>query len=877
MTRAFKESVVSGPETTTGRKTYRPIRASLALFVAACALPGVLFSGLFIYGEHRQFEQQLTRTAIAHARALSATLDRDLASIESGLKVLAVAPTLAHDDLEGFYQNAKDALPSQNVNNFVLIDPDGRQRLNTLKPFSAHLPVLGGPPEIAEVVKQRKTVISDVFIGPVTGKPILAMGVPVMRGQQAVYSLNVGIFPERIAQLMRAQNLPDGWIGVIVDSRGIVISRTHDADKFVGKSAVTALIEKIKVEREGALSLKTLEGIEVISAFSHSSVSPWTVAIGIPKAELYAELRQKVILFLVLSAVVLSTSFALAWQFAIRQIAQPTNQLLARMGDLFEGKSPPAEVVSDNQEFKALESGLDSLAQRLADREVEQKHLLQRLVMTLETISDGFILLDPHWRYTYINRRAEELFGIERNTLLRLKWMDHPPNATLAGQSPLLQRVFDSGHAESFTLNMANANSTAIEGHVYKSDGGIAIYCRDISEQRQIELARSAQEAAEAANQAKNTFLSRVSHELRTPLNAVIGFAQVLQHDRIHPLVADQMAMAQKIEASGAHLLHMINDVLDISKAEAHALRVNLSEVNLLPLIDECKTILSPEMLATGVTVQWPVQQAALSVIADPVRLKQVLLNLVSNALKYNKPDGFVQVAIEPDGAHTHIRIIDQGLGMSPEQMAHLYEPFNRLGREKSVYAGTGIGLLITKNLLELMGSALTVESEEGIGSTFAFTLRTSQAQVNASKPPAPTTTARPQVISLYGERQVLYVEDNRSNCEIIGAMLAFRPQINLTYSHNCRHAKETLQKEAIDLILMDIHLPDGNGLELASWVYEHVSAQIPIIMVSADAVQLAQPDQGKAHIVASLSKPLDLTLTLATIDQWLSDPPPAQ
>lgn len=835
----------------------------------------MLFSGLFIYGEHHQFEQQLTRTAIANARALSATLDRDLSSIESALKVLAVAPTLAHDDLEGFYQNAKDALPSQNVNNFVLIDPEGRQRLNTLKPFSAQLPILGGPPEIAEIVKQRKTVISDVFIGPVTGKPILAMGVPVMRGQEAVYSLSVGIFPERIAQLMRAQNLPDGWIGIIVDSRGMVISRTNDADKLVGKSAVKPFVDRIKLEREGALSLRTLEGIEVISAFSHSSVSPWTVAIGIPKAELYGELRQKVILFLVLSAVVLSTSFALAWLFAVQQIAKPTNQLLARMGDLFEGKSPPAQVISSNHEFKALESGLDTLAQRLADREVEQKHLLQRLVMTLETISDGFILLDPQWRYTYINRRAEELFDIHRRTLLRQKWEDHPPNATMAEQWPLLQRVFDSGQAESFTLTMADTRNTSIEGHVYKSDGGIAIYCRDISEQRQIELARAAQEAAEAANQAKSTFLSRVSHELRTPLNAVIGFAQVLQHDRIHPLVADQMAMAQKIEASGTHLLHMINDVLDISKAEAHALRIELSEVNLLPLIDECKTILSPDMLATGVTVQWPVQQQALSVVADPVRLKQVLLNLISNALKYNKPDGCVQIAIEPDGQNTRIRVIDQGLGMSPEQLSHLYEPFNRLGREKSVYAGTGIGLLITKNLLELMGSELQVESAEGMGSTFAFTLRTGKAR--AATPPAPITTARHQALNLYGERQVLYVEDNRSNCEIIGAMLAFRPQINLTYSHNCQHAKEALQSESIDLILMDIHLPDGNGLELASWVSKHVSPQIPIIVVSADATQLAQTDQTEAHIVASLTKPLDLNQTLATIDRWLSDQPSPQ
>lgn len=860
-----------GPETTTqgSRPSHRPIRTSLAFFVAACALPGVLFSALFIYGEHRQFEQQLTRTAIANARALSATLDRDLASIESGLKVLAVAPTLVNDDLEGFYQNAKDALPSQNVNNFVLIDPQGRQRINTLKPYSAQLPVLGGPPEISEIIKQKKTVISDVFIGPVTGKPILAMGVPVMKNQKAVYSLNVGIFPDRIAQLMQTQHLPSGWICVIVDSRGIVIARTHEAEKFVGKPAVQALIDKMRVEREGALSLRTLEGIDVISAFSHSSVSPWTVAIGIPKAELYAELRQKVILFLVLSAVILATSFALAWLFAVRQIVKPTNQLLLRMGDLFEGKAPPTEVISSNEEFKALESGLDTFAQRLAERDAQQKHLLQRLVMTLETISDGFILLDPDWCYTYINRRAEDLFGIDRNTLLGHKWDDHPPHPTLALQSKLLQRVFQTGVAESFTTNMTDVANRSIEGHVYKSDGGIALYCRDISEQRQIEQARAAQEVAEAANQAKNTFLSRVSHELRTPLNAVIGFAQVLQHDRIHRLAPDQLAMAQKIEASGTHLLHMINDVLDISKAEAHALRVEMSEIDLLPLLEECKNILSPDIVATGITVQWPYQQQTVRVIADPVRLKQVFLNLISNALKYNKPGGGVQVDIGVDGPQTRIQIIDQGLGMSPQQLIHLYEPFNRLGREQSVYAGTGIGLLITKNLVELMGSELSVQSQEGMGSTFAFSLRSGKN--NPASVTTPSPSAAPQAFDLYGERQVLYVEDNRSNCEIIGAMLAFRPQINLTYSHTCEDAKQILQSETIDLVLMDIHLPDGSGVDLAIWIRDQIAAQIPVIFVSADAAQLTQAEPGANNVVARLSKPLDLNQTLSTIDQWLN------
>lgn len=261
--------------------------------------------------------------------------------------------------------------------------------------------------------------------------------------------------------------------------------------------------------------------------------------------------------------------------------------------------------------------------------------------------------------------------------------------------------------------------------------------------------------------------------------------------------------------------------------------------------------------------------------IADPVRLKQVLLNLISNALKYNKPGGCVQIDIGVEGSRTHIKVIDQGLGMSPQQLLHLYEPFNRLGREQSVYAGTGIGLLITKNLLELMGSELQVQSQEAIGSTFAFTLASGKNSRTAL--PEVEPGPQPQAFDLYGERQVLYVEDNRSNCEIIGAMLAFRPQINLTYSHSCQDAKRVLQNETIDLVLMDIHLPDGSGVDLATWIRDQISDRIPVIFVSADAAQLTQTDLGADNVVARLSKPLDLNQTLSTIDQWLNQQPQTQ
>lgn len=265
------------------------IRSSLALLAMACILSGALMSTYFIVSDYQQQRARAAQEAIATARAAAASLDRDLASIESGLHVLATSSALDTDDLTTFHRQAKQALPFQNINNYVLIDAEGRQRLNTLLPPDAPLPTKGGPAQLQDIFKTGHTVLTDLFIGPATGKPFLAIGVPVQRNGKITYSLNAGIFPDRVATVLQAQRLPPNWIGAVLDSRGILITRTQDVARFQGRSAVPDLVRMARTQREGVLETISLEGIPVITAFSRSSTWNWTVAVGVPKAGMDAQ------------------------------------------------------------------------------------------------------------------------------------------------------------------------------------------------------------------------------------------------------------------------------------------------------------------------------------------------------------------------------------------------------------------------------------------------------------------------------------------------------------------------------------------------------------------------------------------------------------
>lgn len=765
------------------------IRSKLAVLVVAFAIPSVLFSGLFVYSEHRQYRQHLTQTATARAHAVAVALDKDFRSVETALQILSVSPFLNDQQLGLFYETAIKALPFQNVSNFVLVDETGRQRINTLKPFGSPLPIKNGaPPEILAITEIKQTVVSNLFIGPVTGKPILAMGVPVIRDGRAPYSLNVGIFPERLYRLLKSQNLPPNWIAVIIDAKGQVVARTHEMDIFIGKPANSNLLKRLKVDANGVMELTTLEGIDVISAFQHSEYSEWSVAVGVPKSELFAEMSVKITQFIALSVFLTLTLLGFAWLFGVSQIIRPTEQLLSRMRSLALGEDPGPQLTRSNKEFRRLEIGLEEMATQLRAQEYEKKDLLQKLVTTLESIKDGFILLDINWHYQYINRSAEQLLNIERNDFLNKDWRRFPPNDRLVMVRPMIERVMNNQTPINKTVIEDVASEfDSMELKMFHTESGVAIYLIDITERKKMVRAQAAREAAEAANQAKNNFLARTSHELRTPLNAIVGLTQVLIHDRQQPLHASHLRSVQLIESSSMHLMALINDILDISRAESGALSLQMEPTPVDHLIEECLAMVRAEALTAGLKLQSKLGQTGLYVLADAIRLRQVLINLLSNAIKYNKAHGSLALHCEPREDQLEFQVIDSGIGLTPKQMQHLFEPFNRLGMEKSTIPGTGMGLVIAKFLIEKMGGRLHIESTPGVGSKFTFSL-----------PLCVPSSSALEGIALDGQpssnQTLTLLASSVEDCHRWAAVLAHRPYLDVSFATDLDQLQSTLQ-----------------------------------------------------------------------------------
>ena len=699
------------------------MRTYLALLVAACVLPGALVSTSLVVQHYEQSRAKAMREVVNQARAGAANLDRDLAGITAGLQVLATSQALIQGDLGAFYTQAKAVVPFQNVTNHVLIDPQGAQQLNTIRPWGTPLPLIGGPSSLMDVFSLQRPRLSDLFTGPVTGRPILALGVPVMRDGKVIYALNAGIFPERFRGVLEAQSLPPGWIGAVLDSRGRIVARSRDMERFVGQPAVPDLIKAASLQKEGLIETVTLEGIPVVSAFSRSRLSDWSVAIGIPQDELTRDLKQAMAWLLMCTAVLYACLLWLVWRVSIKRIVQPARQLLSNMDQMALGQMPDAQPMRHAPlEIVELAQGFAGMSAQLRQRDQERDTALHRLSTTLESIHDCFCLLDEQWRVVHVNHQSEALLGRPREALIGQRlWRLLSPADALALRSTFEQAVAQQ-KAIQFDAHLPGLGLW-LELHLYPSESGLSVYAQDTSGQRQVREAQEARRVAEASNDAKTEFLSRMSHELRTPLNAVLGFAQVLQLDTVEPLTPRQRGMLDHIASSGQHLLAMISDVLDVSRIESGSMSISVEPIAVSELLQHCWQMVQAQAQAAQLHVVMHADPDAPWVMADRTRLTQVLLNLLSNAIKYNRPEGTVSLVTLRQDDRVSFKTEDTGIGLNPTQMAQLFEPFNRLGRETTGLPGTGIGLVICQRLVTLMGGELEVQSVEGEGSVFGFSL----------------------------------------------------------------------------------------------------------------------------------------------------------
>lgn len=384
-----------------------------------------------------------------------------------------------------------------------------------------------------------------------------------------------------------------------------------------------------------------------------------------------------------------------------------------------------------------------------------------------------------------------------------------------------------------------------------------------------------AREEADRANQAKSEFLSSMSHELRTPMNAILGFGQLMEYDEAMP--EEQQDNVQEILKAGEHLLGLINEVLDLAKIESGQISLSVEPLALSSVVEECVSLTSAMAEKNAIRMKYDCA-AGVEVKADRTRLKQVLLNLISNAIKYNREKGSVKIEVVTEsGEWVRISVHDTGYGIEEKHLEQLFQPFNRLNAESSNIEGTGIGLTITRRIIEMLGGTIDVESQVSKGSTFSVRLPLTAASSDTSKglqsggellQQSGTHVSKADNITDY---TVIYIEDNPANLKLVTQALARMPQVRMLSAPSPLQGLELINSQLPDLILLDINMPEMDGYQLQSILSSSKrTAHIPVIAVTANAMPDDVKKGKQAGFDEYVTKPINIKQLIGLVNKYL-------
>ncbi len=538
-------------------------------------------------------------------------------------------------------------------------------------------------------------------------------------------------------------------------------------------------------------------------------------------------------------------------------------------------------IGTDNTARKLVEEERKKLDLRLREQQFYTRSLIESNI-------DALMTTDPFGIITDVNKQMEALTGCTRDELIGAPFKSYftDPDRAEAGIHQVLRenkvinyeltaRALDGKE----TVVSYNASTFYDRGRTLQ---GVFAAARDVTERKlldqilqdnNVEL-ESAKSAAEKANLAKSDFLSSMSHELRTPLNAILGFAQLVETGTPLPTPTQKRSIDQIVQA-GWYLLELINEILDLALIESGKLMLSPEPVDVSKVMLECQTMVEPQAQKRGVSVRFPPSDVAYFVLADRVRVKQVLINLLSNAIKYNGVSGKVLVTCLPSvdiPGRLRICVEDTGNGLPAEKLRQLFQPFNRLGQEVNTEEGTGIGLVVCKRLVELMGGVIGVESTVGSGSVFWFELQLAPAQLPLSKDVNRAPVADQRTVGSVQLHTLLYVEDNLANLMLVEGIIERRPDIRLLSARDGIQGIELARAELPDAILMDINLPGISGIDaLKALADDPATAHIPVIALSANAIPRDIEKGLQAGFFRYLTKPIKVVEFIDTVDEALN------
>ncbi len=535
-------------------------------------------------------------------------------------------------------------------------------------------------------------------------------------------------------------------------------------------------------------------------------------------------------------------------------------------------------IGTDNTVRKQAEAEQKKLDQLLRDQQFYTRSLFESNI-------DAQMTTDPSGIITDVNKQMEALTGHTRNELIGAPFKNYftDPKRAEAGIKKVLseQKLTNyelTARASNGTETVVSYNATTFYDRCDVLQGVFAA-ARDVTERKVLDQIlqetntelQNAKRAADQANLAKSDFLSSMSHELRSPLNAILGFAQLMETGTPAP-TPDQESSIDQILQAGWYLLELINEVLDLALIESGKLSLSLEPMSLPEVLLDCQAMIEPQAQKSGIRMSFPIFDCPYFAHADRTRVKQILINLLSNAIKYNRADGSVDVACSVQTAQRiRISVQDTGEGLPAEKLDQLFQPFNRLGQEASAEEGTGIGLVVSKRLVELMGGEIGVQSTVGVGSVFWIELNLAEGLTlpegadEAFTPPPASENIDTAL------RTLLYVEDNRANMQLVERLIARRPDMRLLTAEDGTRGIVLARTYLPEVILMDINLPGISGIQALKMLREDpVTEHIPVLAISANAMPHDIKVGMDAGFFRYLTKPIRVNEFMIALDMAL-------
>jgi PAS domain S-box-containing protein len=862
------------------------LRSNLLLLVAGTVVPMLALALVvsYVLVEH---EKDTTRIgAVARTRAFMTAVDAELQGHILSLQGLATSRSLQRGDLRAFNDEIARFLPSQPDWAVIVVSlPSGEQILNTTPGFVPGRPATD-PESLQRVVATRRPVVGDLLFGQVSKVYAVPVRVPVLRGGEVAYVLTAGVKPGAFGRLIAAQNLPRGWVSGLVDRKGNFVARVPPREPGARASDSFRAAVAQPVANEGWFRGLTVEGVDTFTAYRISELSGWSVGMAIPTSEVYAVAYRAGWYMLLGTLASLGLAGGFAWWMG-RRIARPIVALAAAARELGDGgDAQPGAGESAIREVRELWLALQDASRAVHEREDAHR----RLATVVQQMPGGVIIADGVGNRIIANEQAGRILG---HSILQTyhddelatvtgacfpdgrpyEAKDYPLARALRGEvltdvEILLQR--SGGRRQTIS-----ASAAAIRG----ADGGVMgavvsfmdVTARKEAEQERVrahEREQAARTEAEIANRSKDEFLAMLGHELRNPLAPIRTALQLMRLRGDGVLMKERLVIERQVE----HLVRLVDDLLDVSRITSGKVELKRDRVELAEVVAKAIEMASPMIEQRQHRLDVSVPRAGLAVDADAPRLAQAVCNLLTNAAKYTETKGEIVVSAERSGNEAVLRVRDNGVGVAPELLARIFEPFVQAPQTlERAHGGLGLGLAIVRSLVVMHGGSVHAASE-GPGKGTELTLRLPLVQ--GAAPVAELGIAAPGRARAPAPdaKRVLIVDDNADAASTLAAALRLYGMA-VEVAHDGPQAIEAAPRFRPDVALLDIGLPVMDGYELARrlrWAAgrDPLSPRLTLVALTGYGEQADRQRSRDAGFMHHLVKPVDLDALVALLGE---------